>query len=584
MKEMQKMLNNEPKYQNRVERKPDRFELEFFLQYAKDVEDGVRKDELEPEWQWAANVDIVYTWVNGSDPEHLRLKSKYNGGIIKADNRDRCIDELRFSMRSLYKNLPWHRGMIYIVSPGQTPSWLDTNHPRVKVINQDDILPEYDMFGKKVSPTFNSFAIEWFLDQIPGLTDHFIQLNDEYFFKRPVHPSFFFYGGGEGFKYKTRVETYKKKMAKNQGLDVDGDDLNNLKYLDRENRYRKRSPSDEVEEEVGMEDDDLMNGDKAIKDVFEEVIDKRRSQAYFDEEANDNMEKEFMDVVKSVDTPELEKKLEEESSEQQQQNKRSSSRSLLRKRKYTNSMKKEFIQRYIYPNAAQHYRFPNIYLSKSFLGKGFNHARDMARKPFNQTTWVQKFTGALAMTSGCIKEITGKTTLINMLEHAPYVWYRDMYKVTRKEYAKYVNMTLTHKFRHPLDFIPPFANQFYLRFYATGEKFEEDIMDKTLGTKYYYDAYFDGDLDSDQPKRNIMKYGFHIMDYFVSSKILTFGAVFDDPERNKRFFRSIIESKTLLFFNLNDDYTELEAGDQLHQFMEYLYPDPCGFEKQTSLN
>eukprot|EP00833_Pecoramyces_ruminatium_P000071 jgi/Orpsp1_1/1174103/evm.model.c7180000048922.1 len=37
--------------------------------------------ELEPEWLWAKNISIVYTWVDGSDANFQDLKSKYNGGI-----------------------------------------------------------------------------------------------------------------------------------------------------------------------------------------------------------------------------------------------------------------------------------------------------------------------------------------------------------------------------------------------------------------------------------------------------------------------------------------------------------------------
>jgi len=96
------------------------------------------------------------------------------------------MDELRYSLRSLEKNLPWHEGTIFIVSPNQVPNWLNTDHPRVKIIDQASLLPP------SANPTFNSFSIEFYLDKIPGLTERFIQLNDDYFFKRYIHPSFFF--------------------------------------------------------------------------------------------------------------------------------------------------------------------------------------------------------------------------------------------------------------------------------------------------------------------------------------------------------------------------------------------------------
>jgi len=170
--------------------------------YMEIIQDGKKLDEkfvseiremkryrggpLEPEWKWIEDISIVYTWVNGSDLNHLDLKSKYNGGNRNIDNRDRSVDELRYSLRSFEKYLPWHKGTIYIVTPNQVPVWLNTDNPRIKVINQDDIIPE------EGNPTFNSFLMEMYLDRIPGITERFVYLNDDYFFRSYTHPCFFF--------------------------------------------------------------------------------------------------------------------------------------------------------------------------------------------------------------------------------------------------------------------------------------------------------------------------------------------------------------------------------------------------------
>ncbi|ORX41940.1 hypothetical protein BCR36DRAFT_309250, partial [Piromyces finnis] len=151
--------------------------------------------ELDPEWEWAKDISIVYTWIDGSDNNHLDLKAKYNGGRRKVNNRDRSVGELRYSLRSLEKYLPWHRGTIYIVTPNQTPDFLDLNNPRIKIINQDDLFPPH------VAPTFNSFVVELYLDKIPGITERFVQLNDDYFFNNYCHPSFFFSENGFYPKY-----------------------------------------------------------------------------------------------------------------------------------------------------------------------------------------------------------------------------------------------------------------------------------------------------------------------------------------------------------------------------------------------
>jgi len=676
--EAQLIVDNEPKFYNKVERGIDRLELEFFLQYARDVENGKRGDELEPEWEWAKDISIVYTWINGTDEALLERKSKYNGGIKKADQRDRCIDELRYSIRSVCKNLPWHKGKIFIVSPGQTPYWLDTSNPRIKVIDQIDILPRYDGNGKNVNPTFNSFAIEWFLDRVPGVSEQFIQLNDEYFFRRPVHPSFFFYGGGEGYKNKKVVEeyrqngsvktgeeknhkhNYKRDVSSNEGNinddDVDDDDYyvhglkidkdirklvaEELKDSSSKNKrnlfLEKRKPKkDDIEEGEEQDVEDVEEGDvedlkeskndneKEIEEDFEDdvdigVIDNDddidNDDNYHDSNINNSKEKgesakdradrreKFLKNKLSKEKKEEEEiNINEDEGEQPDnedegigiipKNKKISNVKALKTEDLvinanndTSIVKREkilskrpFIHHYIYPNAAQHYRFINIYLSDQFLASGFNKARDVARKPFDRTSWMEKFFGAMAMTNACIGEDLGQTTLVNMLEHAPYVWDRDLFEMARQRFKKYVNLTLSHKFRHPLDFVPPYANNFYLRHYASQQGFEDEF-DKFYDTKYVHDV--DENSSENQKTRSIMKFGFHIVDYNVRVKILTFGAVYDDPKRNANTFKSIIEHKTLLFFNINDDYNDLEAGKQFHQFMEFLYPEPSIFEKK----
>ncbi len=75
---------------------------------------------LEPEWEWAREVSIVYTWVNGSDPEYRRARQKYGGKV--GGNRDRDNDDLRFSLRTLQRYMPWHTGKVYVVSPSR-PTW-----------------------------------------------------------------------------------------------------------------------------------------------------------------------------------------------------------------------------------------------------------------------------------------------------------------------------------------------------------------------------------------------------------------------------------------------------------------------------
>ncbi|KKK26576.1 hypothetical protein ARAM_002987 [Aspergillus rambellii] len=168
---------------------------------------------LEPEWEWARNVSIVYTWVNGSDPNFRSQRKRY-GGII-GGSLDRDNNELLYSLRSLNEFLPWHTGMVYIVTPNQAPYWLNQSHPRVQIINQNDLIPP------EVHPTFNTNTIEQFLHYIPGLSELFIHFNDDYFLHASCHPSDFFTGtkGVKIFLTDTEVTKNRSKLLTQMNLD-----------------------------------------------------------------------------------------------------------------------------------------------------------------------------------------------------------------------------------------------------------------------------------------------------------------------------------------------------------------------------
>ena len=83
--------------------------------------------------------------------------------------------------------MPWHNGTIYLVTPGYHPHWLDLG--RVTLVNQSSLLPPD-------TRVMNSNAIEQNFDRIPGLTDHFIHMNDDYMMTSPVYPWDFFYPDG----------------------------------------------------------------------------------------------------------------------------------------------------------------------------------------------------------------------------------------------------------------------------------------------------------------------------------------------------------------------------------------------------
>lgn len=108
-------------------------------------------------------------------------------------NRFEDNEELRYSLRSLEKYAPWVR-RIYLVTNGQIPHWLNLDHPRLTIITHQDIFPNTSHL-----PTYSSPAIESHIHRIPGLSEHFLYLNDDVMFGSEVWPEDFF-SPGDGYK------------------------------------------------------------------------------------------------------------------------------------------------------------------------------------------------------------------------------------------------------------------------------------------------------------------------------------------------------------------------------------------------
>lgn len=138
-------------------------------------------------------IDAVVSWVDGSDANWLAQRARASGA--EADysehfnhaSRYRDLGLLRYCLRSIEKYAPWVN-KIYLVTPGQTPTWLVAEHPKLVLVNQHDIVPETYL------PTFKSTTVEWFLHRIPGLSERFIYFNDDMLLTQPVTPEDFFLG------------------------------------------------------------------------------------------------------------------------------------------------------------------------------------------------------------------------------------------------------------------------------------------------------------------------------------------------------------------------------------------------------
>jgi hypothetical protein len=125
-------------------------------------------------------IDLVYTWVNGNDPAWKNKKSKHLGEDVnktsEAGPRYYNMDELKYSLRSVYKYANWINKIYIVVDDVQYPDFLNLNNPKIKVVKHSEII------DKKYLPLFNSLPIEASIHHIPGLSENFIYSNDDCFF------------------------------------------------------------------------------------------------------------------------------------------------------------------------------------------------------------------------------------------------------------------------------------------------------------------------------------------------------------------------------------------------------------------
>jgi hypothetical protein len=154
-----------------------------------------------PAWSEADQVtfpiDLVYTWVDGGDPRWIARRDAARGRAPQLQHdpsaadvsRFRSRDELRYSLRSVERYAPFVR-KVFLVTDGQRPAWLVDDHPQLEVVDHREFLPEEHL------PLFNSRAIEARLHHVPGLAEHYLYLNDDFLFGRPVRPELFFSGNG----------------------------------------------------------------------------------------------------------------------------------------------------------------------------------------------------------------------------------------------------------------------------------------------------------------------------------------------------------------------------------------------------
>ena len=147
-------------------------------------------------------IDIVIPWVDGADPVHFAKRLKHtveNEGDFEdvgGASRFSSIGEIFYCILSINIFAPFVR-KIFIVTDGQDPKIethiaeaLPGGHIPMEIVDHKVIFRGYGAY----LPTFNSRAIEAMIWRIPGLSERFILMNDDFIITGKVSPEDFFQG------------------------------------------------------------------------------------------------------------------------------------------------------------------------------------------------------------------------------------------------------------------------------------------------------------------------------------------------------------------------------------------------------
>jgi len=133
-------------------------------------------------------IDVVYTWVDSNDPGWRAMASEHLDLDMLEQDLYTSSDELRYSLRSVETFAPWVNH-VFVLSNCEPPSWFRPTD-RVSWVDHRDVA------RSELLPLFNSGAIDTLLHRIPGLSEHFLYLNDDFLFWDGVTPATFFTGDG----------------------------------------------------------------------------------------------------------------------------------------------------------------------------------------------------------------------------------------------------------------------------------------------------------------------------------------------------------------------------------------------------
>ena len=131
-----------------------------------------------------SEVDVVITWVDSGNHLFILKRDRYKAGknnSTRLPESNNTFIEIGECVRLIFNNLKFIRNVIVVTCRPQTlpnvvfSQFSNTQQNKIRVIHHDQFIP------LKYLPTFNSNTIEMFIHLIPGLSENFIYMNDDFY-------------------------------------------------------------------------------------------------------------------------------------------------------------------------------------------------------------------------------------------------------------------------------------------------------------------------------------------------------------------------------------------------------------------
>ena len=125
-------------------------------------------------------IDVLIKYIDLSD------NSLNREGIIQIC-KDQDNEELRYSMRSIFQNIPWIR-KVYILMPNEKVKYFK---PRRQIKEKIIYIKDKDLLGYD-SANIHAFTFNLFKMKKFGISTNFIYMEDDFFIGKPLKKSDFF--------------------------------------------------------------------------------------------------------------------------------------------------------------------------------------------------------------------------------------------------------------------------------------------------------------------------------------------------------------------------------------------------------